>query len=190
MISPKTKTYQGGRGALHLLPIQVKLEAFQSLEEIDEWIAGKVALCEDASKPPRLHGNWQLCEYWFVHDRGVKRKRETMLQDQVERSAKDANSSAHCLGWPEQPLQSKGQKAAENGHKAAVNKVVQSLNRLGKGISLCESSLPSMRRSLEEKMYKSVKLGLGKCREMKETRMDNLGGPEDNQGWDGCGDHD
>ena len=160
--------------------MQVKLETFTSEEEIAQWLEKKVQACEDPCKPPLLHDNWQLCEYWFVHDGGVKRKRETVVQDQVERNAKDAISSAHCLGLPEEPFNTNGntnqkqQKALEARHKTGVNKVVQSLNRLGRSILSCEGALPTLKRSLDEKAFKGVKSGLGKCREVKESIMDTL----------------
>ena len=39
--------------------------------------AGELQGPKEATK---LHGNWHLCEYWFVLEKGVDHKKETMKE--------------------------------------------------------------------------------------------------------------
>ena len=98
----------------------------------------------------------------------------------MEREAKDASSSAHAMGL--QNGEPNHGKCAQARYKSAVNKLVSVLNKLGRAITLCESSLPTLRRTLQEDKFKGVKVGLFEVQGLQGEHNGSAGGYENTQG--------
>ena len=156
-------------------PMQVTLDTFSDEIEAMKWVDDKVSSVADPTKPARIHPqNWLLSEFWFSVDKGVEYERSTKLSDEVERNARDATSSAHALDLHHhQPLPPAQPQDAVR-HRSAVQKVVQMCNKLGKTIVACEGSLPARKRKCDEIAFQNLKSGLTRCRECKESTMDEL----------------
>ena len=159
--------------------MQVTLSTFSDTVEAMNWVESKVVACADPTKPPKLHPqNWLLSEFWYSVDKGVEYEKCTKLSNEIERSARDATSSAHALDLHHQqpllapPPPPPAQQLVR--HRGAVQKVTQVCNKLGKCITSCETTLPSRKRSLDEEAFKSLRGGLQRCRDLRERTLDEL----------------
>ena len=69
--------------------------------ELDEWLTEKLESCKDPKKPPKLHGNWHLCEYWFVLEKGVDHKEGDNEGGQSGEGSQGCIFQCSCHGFAE-----------------------------------------------------------------------------------------
>ena len=138
------------------------------------WADTKFDMCRRDDKPDRVHPtNWRLSERWVTMDKGRDKAAETCLEETLNRDSTDVNSSMSALGLPEQQQGSKKKSAAEL-HKSSLTKATQMASRMAKCLMTCESSLPSMRRSVSGPAYLRLKEGLHACRVARDQGLDDI----------------
>ena len=145
---------------------------FDTVQEREEWIKEKTDPYLDEQHPTKKHNNWKLVEYWIVWDEGQHRESSSAVEETMSRTANDHNAGLAAIGATGN-VEKKGPTGAEK-HKLQVEKVMKQSNKLMRQMSLCESKLPSWRRTLGSDQFQKIRNGLSKCRDTREIAMDNL----------------
>ena len=150
----------------------MKDTTFSSLEETRQWVQSKVDECARVDKPPKLHSNFFLSEWWYTHDLGQDAAEITQTKDTLERAATELGTAVQTLSSIDDGKKNK--KSNEDRHRQLVSKVQSSSQKLGKLISQAESKLPGLRRQLDGPAFSKFRAGVAKCREARESSMDAL----------------
>ena len=158
---------------------QLSIDSFRSMDEITSWIQEKVGN-GSLEHPHCYHENWQLCEYYFEFDKGLNHEIKHTKLDKLEKSASDCGGAVAALGDGEAPNKRRG-LSYEEKHKLWMTKTNTLVQKLSRSITTCESKLPPLRRTTSGEVYAKLKLGVQKCREIKDNALEEL---EDNKSID------
>ena len=137
------------------------------------WVSKKVAPCARSDKPDLLYPNYDLCEFWFTHEMGQDLAATTELGEVVERAATDLAAAVGSLCMDDVPS-CRRHGSQECKHKQLVNKVSSSAQKLAKVLAAADSKLPLWRRQLPTPAFNRFKAGVAKCRDARESVLDEL----------------
>ena len=155
------------------LPPQLDYNDFSSAAEAMEWVEEKTDPFLTPARPHKEHKtNWRLNEYYYIHHKGLTVEDKAELEDMIRRRGSDQASALALLSADSAP---KGKKSnPEERFKAGVEKVKKGTSKLARLLNSCECQLPSFKRSLDAQQFQAIKKGMGMCRDLKESALDQL----------------
>ena len=148
------------------------MDTFDDETQAMEWLESKILEIGDETYAPKFHENWKLNEYYVMRSKGTDGERKCKVSDNLQKNAADMAAGLSCLGIENAPK--KGKISCAERHKTSVNKLIQACNKLGRTLAQCETSMPSLKRSLNESVFNGFKEGVSKSRQAKEDAMDSL----------------
>ena len=156
-----------------ILEPKVTDNTFSSDAEQMKWMEKKCVM-DDPEHPPLVDDdNWRLSEFWYVKDLGKKTKTTFTMNEKLQRTGNDQTAGAQMVAVEEVKKNLKGKDPAEK-HKQYINKIVIISGRLAKLVGSAENALPGLKRKMPAEKFSSFKKGLGACREVRCSSMEDL----------------